>query len=199
MHWLRRHQSPALSAAFAFSWLLGSLWFCGPLALLAAVLHLRVGERPLAVAWLVLAISVGLVPELVKRVVARQRPTLWPWLRSTSGYSFPSGHAAAGAALYPFLGWLALRPRDLGEVGYALGFAIGVFIGVGRMYFGVHWPSDVLAGWALGLALSGVAIWWLTVADALPARRGAPAGPLAVASSSSADVGPRDSRSRPRR
>jgi membrane-associated phospholipid phosphatase len=99
-------------------------------------------------------VGAAVLPELVKAVVARPRPTLWPWLIPTSGYSFPSGHAVAGAALYPLLGWLALRARGRGLVGYLLGLAVGVFIGLGRLYAGVHWPSDVLAGWALGMALS---------------------------------------------
>jgi membrane-associated phospholipid phosphatase len=161
MLWIHRHANPALDAAFKFSWLLGSLWFCGTLTLLAAVLHLRRGERREAAAWLALAIAVGLVPELVKWAVRRSRPTLWPWLIPTLGYSFPSGHAVAGAAFYSFLGWLALRSRQQGALGYLLGFAIGAFVGVGRMYVGVHWPSDVLAGWILGLGLSAGAIAWL--------------------------------------
>ena len=86
--------------------------------------------------------------------MARPRPTLWPWLIPTSGYAFPSGHAVAGAALYPLLGWLALRSRGRGRLGYGLGLAVGVFVGLARLYAGVHWPSDVLAGWALGAALS---------------------------------------------
>lgn len=164
--WIHRHANPALQAVFVFSWLLGTLWFCGPLALLAAARHLRRRERREAVAWLVLASSVGFLPELVKLAVGRPRPTLWPWLLPTFGYSFPSGHAVAGAAFYPFLGWLVLRSRNRGGVGYALGLAIGVLVGIGRLYVGVHWPSDVLAGWALGLALSGVAIGWLTKVEA---------------------------------
>jgi undecaprenyl-diphosphatase len=67
----------------------------------------------------------------------------------------------AGAALYPFLGWLMLRSRHLGLAGYALGLMVAAFVGVGRMYLGVHWPSDVVAGWALGVALSGGGVWWL--------------------------------------
>lgn len=164
MHWIHRHESPPLTAAFVFSWMLGTLWFCGPLAILVATRHLRRRERPEAIAWLVLAISVAFLPELLKLVVGRPRPTLWPWLLPTFGYSFPSGHAVAGAAFYPFLGWLVLRSRDLGGLGYALGFVIAAFIGVGRMYVGVHWPSDVFAGWVLGLALSGVAVWRLKTA-----------------------------------
>jgi undecaprenyl-diphosphatase len=97
--------------------------------------------------------------------VARPRPTLWPWLIPTAGFAFPSGHATAGAALYPLLGWLALRSRGLGWGGYALGLGVGVFIGVGRLYVGVHWPTDVVAGWAIGAAVSLRAVLWLRRLD----------------------------------
>lgn len=161
MLWIHRYASPALDVAFVFSWLIGSIWFCGPLALLAAARHLRRGQRPEAVVWLVLAICVALLPEVLKLVVGRPRPRLWPWLLPTFGYSFPSGHSVAGAAFYPFLGWLLLRSRHLGLAGYALGLMVAAFVGVGRMYLGVHWPSDVVAGWTLGVALSAGSVWWL--------------------------------------
>ena len=165
MLWIHRHGSPALDAAFVFSANLGSLWLCAPLTLLAAARHVRRREHRMAVAWVVLAILVGALPELLKLVIGRPRPTLWPWLLPAFEPSFPSGHSVAGAAFYPLLGWLVLRRQGLGGAGYALGLVVAAFVGVGRMYVGVHWPSDVLAGWALGVALSGGSIAWLKRAD----------------------------------
>jgi undecaprenyl-diphosphatase len=159
--WIHGHATPPLDVAFWFSWLLGTPQLCTALVLLAAARHLARRERREAVAWLALGAAAAVLLELVKAVVARPRPTLWPWLIPTSGYSFPSGHALAGTAFYPLLGWLALRGRGLGRVGYALGLAVGVFVGVGRLYVGVHWPSDVGAGWAVGAALSLAAVRWL--------------------------------------
>jgi undecaprenyl-diphosphatase len=168
MLWIHRHANPALDAAFLFSWLLGSFWFCAPLTVFRVARHLRRGERREAAAWLVVAAAVIVLPELLKVAVGRARPTLWPWLISTVGYSFPSGHATASAAFFPLLGWTTLRSRDRGGAGYALGLAVAAFVGVGRLYVGVHWPSDVLAGWALGLALSGGSIAWLKKPRAAP-------------------------------
>jgi membrane-associated phospholipid phosphatase len=159
--WIHARGSPALDAVARFSWTLGAMRFCAPAVLLLVGWHLARRERREALAWLAVGVAAALVPEVVKAVVARPRPTLWPWLLPTAGYAFPSGHAVAGAALYPLLGWLALRGRGLGRAGYALGLAVGVFIGVGRLYVGVHWPSDVLGGWALGAALSLGAVRWL--------------------------------------
>jgi membrane-associated phospholipid phosphatase len=171
--WVHGLSSPGLDAAFALSWVLGAFRFCAPAVLLAIVWHRARGEPREALAWLAVGLLVAAVPEILKAVVARPRPALWPWLLPTNGSSFPSGHAVAGMAFYPLLGWILLRSRGLPWMGYALGAAIGVFIGVGRLYVGVHWPSDVAAGWALGAALSIGAVRWLSLAEpALTARLG---------------------------
>jgi undecaprenyl-diphosphatase len=59
-------------------------------------------------------------------------------------------------------------------MGYALGLAIGVFVGVGRLYVGVHWPSDVVAGWAIGAGLGLGAIRWLVARQPARSARSAP-------------------------
>ena len=152
---------PALDTAARIGWLLGVRGFCVPAVLVAVAWHLSREERREALAWLAVGVATALLPEIVKAAVARPRPTLWPWLIPTSGYALPSGHAVAGAALYPLLGWLVLRSLGQGRLGYHLGLAIGVFVGLSRLYAGMHWPSDVLAGWALGAALSLGAVRWL--------------------------------------
>jgi membrane-associated phospholipid phosphatase len=175
LEWIHGYSHPALDGACTVSWALGVLRFCAPAILLVMAWHLSRGERREALAWLAVGASAAILPELVKAVVARARPTLWPWLIPTSGFSFPSGHAVAGAALYPLLGFLVLRRRGLGLLGYLLGLAVGVFIGLGRLYAGVHWPSDVLAGWTMGAALSLGAIRWLG-GSLSPSALTAPAG-----------------------
>jgi undecaprenyl-diphosphatase len=166
--WIHSRASPAFDAVARLSWALGALRVCAPAVLLLVGWHLARRERREALAWIAVGAPAALVPELVKAVVARPRPALWPWLLPTTGTSFPSGHAVAAAALYPLLGWLALRSRGLGRVGWALGLAVAVFVGVGRLYVGVHWPSDVLAGWAIGTALSLGAIRWLGAPRRVP-------------------------------
>jgi membrane-associated phospholipid phosphatase/uncharacterized damage-inducible protein DinB len=160
--WIHGHSCPALDAVFRFSNELGTFPFCAGLVVLMALWHVARRQRREAIAWLVLGLATAGVIELLKAVTARPRPALWPHLVAVSGSSFPSGHATAGAALFPLLGWIALRGRPRGgAVGWALGLGVGIFVGVGRLYLGVHWPSDVLAGWTLGTALSAGAIAWL--------------------------------------
>lgn len=178
--WLHGHSTLALDAVFRFSSELGLGLFCVPLVLALIVWHLVRGERREAIAWALVGVATWLLPELVKHAVRRPRPHLWPHLIRVSGFSFPSGHAVAGAALYPLLGWVALRGRPgRGRWGYATGLAVGAFVGVGRCYLGVHWPSDVLAGWVLGTALSAAAVLWLARAAraAGEASPGAPRSP----------------------
>jgi undecaprenyl-diphosphatase len=76
--------------------------------------------------------------------------------------SFPSGHATGAAATYLTLGALLARfqPRRRLKI-YLLALAVllTVLIGLSRVYLGVHWPSDVLAGWTLGM--SWALLCWL--------------------------------------
>ena len=121
LRWVHSLSSPALDTGARIGWALGVFRYCAPALLLAIGWHVGRREGREAVAWLAVGAGAAVLPELLKALVARPRPTLWPWLIPTSGYSFPSGHAVAGAALYPLLGWLVLRGRGLGRAGYALG------------------------------------------------------------------------------
>jgi undecaprenyl-diphosphatase len=86
---------------------------------------------------------------LLKDAFARPRPDLWEPMLHYSGYSFPSGHAMATMTLTWVLGLLAWRTRWRWPV-LAFMAAFTVLVGISRPYMGVHYPSDVLAGWAIG-------------------------------------------------
>ena len=106
----------------------------------------------------------GIAVDLIKSQIGRPRPMLVPHLVDVGHMSFPSGHAASSAVVYLTLAGLATQvtPDRLARrylVGAAV-FLVGA-IGASRVYVGVHWPSDVLAGWSFG-TLWALGWWWAT-------------------------------------
>jgi len=98
---------------------------------------------------------------ILKQIFAAPRPDLLPHLDIVHSYSFPSGHAAGNMMFFGALAMLAGR-----RWAYGAGGAMIALIGVSRVWLGVHWPSDVMAGWIEGLG------WLMLCAVWLPARRG---------------------------
>ena len=108
------------------------------------------------------AITGGLAVTLIKHQVGRARPTLVEHWASVHDLSFPSGHSASSACVYLTLAALAtqfMATRAARRYLLTATILLVGAIGVSRVYLGVHWPSDVLAGWSLGTlwALG----WWL--------------------------------------
>jgi undecaprenyl-diphosphatase len=156
---IHARSTPLLDGLFRVSHELGTLTACLVLVLGAIAWHSAHGGRREAVAWLVVGLSTLLLYVCLKPAFGRSRPGLWPPLVDEQGYAFPSGHALASATFYPLLAWTTLRLRG---ASFALfSGALPLFIGFGRLYLGVHWPTDVLAGWALGAAQAAAAIRWL--------------------------------------
>ena len=91
---------------------------------------------------------------VLKAVFARPRPEIVPHLREVMTLSFPSGHALTSAATFLTLGALLMRVSQRRSSGlYCIGVAMlaTALVGASRVYLGVHYPSDVLAGWMIGL------------------------------------------------
>ena len=107
---------------------------------------------------ILVAVSVGggmLLVHLLKDVFQRARPDLVPHAVQVFTNSFPSGHATLSAVTYLTLGALLARvERPRAAKMYFLGVAITLtmIVGTSRVYLGVHWPTDVLAGWCVGAA-----------------------------------------------
>ncbi len=103
------------------------------------------------------------VSTLAKQLFERSRPNLVDHLDTVTTWSFPSAHA-----LFGMLAWLTMatvlarfvRNNKFRAYIVSVAATIGLLIGLSRIYLGVHWPSDVLAGWALGIAWAGTC--WLT-------------------------------------
>lgn len=95
----------------------------------------------------------------VKRIFRRERPRLLEHLEQVASNSFPSGHAMASSSLYLTLAFVASRGRRRGPRAVALATAglVAASVAASRVYLGVHWPTDVLGGLALGTAWACVA------------------------------------------
>jgi undecaprenyl-diphosphatase len=127
-------------------------------------------------------VSVGggvLVSFGLKQLVDRPRPSAVPHLTVVSTASFPSGHAFLSAVVYLTLGMLlaaVLTRRRLKLYTLFVGIMLAFLIGITRIYLGVHYPTDVLAGWTGGIvwALScwvlarWLQIWGTVESDAEP-------------------------------
>ncbi len=166
--------------AFVLSHVVGGLSVSIAIVLLAALAERLRGEGAGVRAWIVLGVTTPLLFAGIKEMVCRPRPELWPRLLETGGWSFPSGHALASATFFPVLAWtLSRRFPTLALAFLALGVSLPLFVGLGRLYLGVHWPTDVLAGWAIGGLQTTLAIAWLrrrgypSRAPGLPGTRGA--------------------------
>jgi membrane-associated phospholipid phosphatase len=131
-------------------------WVLRGIALVAAVILGLRGRRRAAL-WLIVTMTAGGLLELgLKSVFARDRP-VWPVpITTISGYSFPSGHALTSMLLVA-CGLVLLGPgrpsarsRRIGLWAAAIGFVL--LVGFDRIGLGVHYLSDVLAGWTIALA-----------------------------------------------
>jgi undecaprenyl-diphosphatase len=120
----------------------------------AGALAVRRQYRALA---LLLAASAGgiLLNDALKGLFARPRPDLALRLTDVRSLSFPSGHAMQSAIIYLTLATFlarAVQARALKAYFVAFAFLLSFLVGFSRVYLGVHYPSDVLAGWCAGLA-----------------------------------------------
>ena len=123
----------------------------------AIVVGLLFMRRRARTAFLILAATAGgyAISSTLKELFGRGRPDVVPHLVEEVSLSFPSGHAMVGTAFYVTLGVLlaqtvAHRREKIYFVGIAL--LIAFVIGLSRVYLGVHYPTDVLGGWAAGTA-----------------------------------------------
>lgn len=128
------------------------------------VLGLLLVQRKRTTAALVAAatLSGSLLVSWAKLHTARPRPDIVPRLVDVSSLSFPSGHAANSAIVYLTLAAVASQAvvqRRVRTYLLAAALLLVALTGASRVYLGVHWPSDVLAGWSFG-ALWAWSWWW---------------------------------------
>ncbi len=153
--WMHTHQAPwatALATGLAF---MGSPPVIVGIALVSALvgffwrkLRGAVWTLPIAVA------GAGLIIQGIKLTFHRPRPTLFSPLLHEGGYSFPSGHSLIAIVVYGLIGYFVMHlfHRRTARIAVAVVTTLLILlIGISRPYVQVHYPTDVLAGWTVGL------------------------------------------------
>jgi membrane-associated phospholipid phosphatase len=173
LHLAAAFRAPQLDQAMFLVTFLGNVEVIAVVTSIAVVLLLLLGRKRDAALVLVAVTSSVLFVLLLKLLVGRPRPPVEDARLIQGGFSFPSGHSAVSAVLYGTLAYLLMRSVRRLRWRVLIGTATALLvlaIGLSRVYLGVHYPSDVLAGWAVG------ALWvlWVVILEDLweapPAR-----------------------------
>lgn len=168
--WVAHRRNPALTDTMLAITSLGDGAYLKPMGVLVVIaLALQRAWRP-AVATAAAFLLLPLLINLIKSGSGRTRPTI-DLYAGADGFSFPSGHAANSALIYGAIAVLVFRSLT-GPMRWIVTAALAllaVLIAASRVYVGAHWPSDALAGLALGgLLLTGLA-WVLAHSSHPPA------------------------------
>jgi membrane-associated phospholipid phosphatase len=144
------------------------------LAVIGAAVLLRVRAHGLALGWVLSMIGTAVLNGLLKRGFARERPSFVDPIITASGFSFPSGHSMGTMVAVTMLAYAAFRltpSRRIwrrATVGLAVSWTL--IMGFSRMYLGVHYLSDVVAGLAAGGAWACICMALLEYARQRPAK-----------------------------
>ena len=154
--WFVGHQNPVLyKVALALTWI-GSPGVMVLLAIVAGVWFYRRGGRSKAGVVVAAPAVGGLLSGVTKLLYGRARPA-GALLLNERTYSFPSGHAATSAAVMVTLCYVLARERIISwPAAILIGGGVPLVVGLTRLYLDVHWATDVVGGWTVGLFVAAV-------------------------------------------
>jgi membrane-associated phospholipid phosphatase len=163
-----------------FNWItrIGSPASMAVVALVVAVILWRQHRRTALTAWIAATGGGAILDSALKLLVHRTRPAYGAGYLHGTTFSFPSGHAmgsivAVGMLLY-LLGRYWHPPHVWRIVSIVVGVILVVLIGISRIYLGVHYPSDIMGGWAAGAAWVAICVTALSLVEK-------PSGPGVIA------------------
>lgn len=137
------------------------------------LMQIRGKRREMALT-IVISLSGSLFALLLKYLLGRDRPTVVPHLREVTTPSFPSGHAMVSAVVFMTLGILLTKIVEGRRAKlYCLAWALllTILVGISRIYLGVHYPTDVVAGWLAGIGWALGCYAFLQMFDRMGSRK----------------------------
>ena len=155
LYWMYHHRAAWLTQVATVLAHMGSPPVIAGVALVSAAVGIF-WRKVRGAAWTmpIAIIGAGIIIQSVKLVIKRPRPSFFAPLLHEAGFSFPSGHSLIAMVVYGLLGYFLMhlfrnvRARLAVRIMTVL---VVVAIGVSRVYVGVHYPTDVLAGWIAGV------------------------------------------------
>ncbi|MFS0881533.1 phosphatase PAP2 family protein [Metabacillus niabensis] len=158
---VRSFSSETMDAVMLFITELGSSFTLGTLLLVGMILlFLKRKDKVASLFFFLVVAGGGLVNSLLKNLFERERPNV-NRLIEIDGFSFPSGHSMGSMLFYGFLVYLLFRSKQRKQRKIGLGILLCIIIlliGISRIYLGVHYPSDVLAGFIAGFIWLSICI-----------------------------------------
>jgi undecaprenyl-diphosphatase len=176
LRWIGARRAPSLDAVMLEVTSLGTASVVAMVVGVAALFLWLNKHKHSAILLIVATIGGVLLNNLLKYGFERPRPDIIPWVAKATFYSFPSGHAMSATVVYSTVAYLAARLQRTFAARFsimAIAALVILLICVSRLYLGVHYPSDVIAGVIIGLSWAAFCMATLEAIQ-LYARRNAP-------------------------
>ena len=150
LHWIHSYSNHIFDMVFLFFTTIGDVKYILPITFLILV-YLLYKKQHFNSMLLLFGVSGAAISNIIlKALFHRDRPAFWHSLVTETGYSFPSGHAMMSSALILCIIAMLWNTRWKWTAVILGGITVGL-IGISRLYMGVHYPTDVVAGWSVSL------------------------------------------------
>ena len=169
---IHQYDSPTADVFMKAASFVGSYLVVIPLVIVLGVLAIRAHKRRAAVILAIDTIVVWSSNAVLKLYFSRQRPTLFDKIPLPKSYSFPSGHSMCAVGIYGVIAAVGITMYPRARVPVVIATTVlALTIGLSRIYLGVHWPLDVLAGFISGVPPLIVAVYLLHRAYGVPGKQ----------------------------